>query len=81
MSHGSPLKYITTWTGVRESKVSVANQMHPEGITIRCAFTSVGIFGSVFVDGTVASEDLSLLSDEFVPFLMGYGISINLAWF
>jgi hypothetical protein len=36
---------------------------------------------SVFIDDTATSDVyLSLLSDEFVPFLMGYGISMNLAW-
>jgi hypothetical protein len=59
MPYGSPLKYNTTWTGVGEFKVFVANQLHPVGIIIWCVFMSVGIFCSVFVDGTVTSEDLS----------------------
>jgi hypothetical protein len=43
--------------------------------------SNVGTLGPVFVDGTVTSDVYrSLLTDEFVPFLMGYGIPMNSTW-
>jgi hypothetical protein len=41
----------------------------------------VETFGPVFIDGTVTSHVyLSLLSDGFIPVLMGYGIPMDPAW-
>jgi hypothetical protein len=62
--------------------LTAANPLQPEGVTVRSALSSVGVFGPVFIDGTITSGVyLSLLSDEFVPFLMGYGVPMNSAWY
>jgi hypothetical protein len=56
--------------------------MHPERAAVWCALSSVGIFGPVFINGTVTCDVyLCLLSDKSVPFLVGYGIPMNPAWF
>jgi hypothetical protein len=56
--------------------------MYPERVAVWCALSSVGIFSAVFIDGTVTSDVyLSLLTDEFVLFLVIYGISMNSAQF
>jgi hypothetical protein len=62
--------------------LTAANPLHPEGVTVRSVLSSVGVFGPVFIDGTVTSDLCpSLLSDEFVPFLMIYVIPMNSAGF
>jgi hypothetical protein len=62
--------------------LTVANPLHPERVTVWCALLIVGIFGPLIIDGAVSSDVyLSLLSDEFFPFLMGHGILMNSAWF
>jgi hypothetical protein len=49
-------------------------------VTTRGPLSSDGIFGPVFIDGTVTSDlYLSLTSDEFIPFLMGYDVLVNSA--
>jgi hypothetical protein len=61
--------------------LTAANPLHPEGVTVRNALSSVGVFGPAFIDGKINSDVyLSLLSDEFVPFLMGYSVPMNSAW-
>jgi hypothetical protein len=46
------------------------------------ALSSIGIFGPVLISGTVTSDvHLSLLSEEFTPFQMRYGIPVNSALF
>jgi hypothetical protein len=46
-----------------------------------CVLSSAGIFYPVFIYGTITSDIfLSLLKDEFVPSLQGYGNAINAAW-
>jgi hypothetical protein len=62
--------------------LTAANPLHPEGVTVRSALSSVGVFGPVFIDGTVTSDVCpTLLSDEFVPFLMICVIPMNSAGF
>jgi hypothetical protein len=51
-------------------------------VSVWRALSSVTIFSPVSINGTVTSDDyLSLESDEFISFLMGYGIPMNSAWF
>jgi hypothetical protein len=69
-------EHTSTWMGTSTSKMSdfgpqrvprltVADPLSPERVTLWCALSSGGIFGAVFVDGTVTSGAyLSLLSDE-----------------
>jgi hypothetical protein len=72
---------VRFWTS-ENPRLSVANPLHPEIDTIWCALSSAEIFGPVFFDGTFTSDVyLSLLSDEFVAFLMRYGIPMNSSWF
>jgi hypothetical protein len=53
-------------------RLTVANPLHPERVKVWCALSSVGIFRPMFIHGTITSDvHVSLLSDEFVPFLMG----------
>jgi hypothetical protein len=55
---------------------------HLETVSVWCALSSNRICGPVSTYGTVASGVyLNLLSDEFAPFLLGYGILMDSGWF
>jgi hypothetical protein len=88
MSQGSPTQHISTWVVTLTSKMSenpshtAASPLHPQRATVRCALSSAGIFRREFIDDTTTSAlYLRLPSDEYGPFLMGYGIPINTALF
>jgi hypothetical protein len=76
MLHGSPMRHISTWMvtitrkvscfGPRESpRLTTANSLQPQRVTVCCILLRTGIFGLVFNDVTVTSDIyISLLNDE-----------------
>jgi hypothetical protein len=63
-------------------RVTVVSPLHSEIVTVWCALSSIEIFGPLFIDSIVTLNSyLSLLSDEFASYPMGYGIPTNSAWF
>lgn len=58
--------------------LTVAIPLQPQTITLRRTSSNVGIFGPVFIDGTVASDIyLSLMIYERISFHTAYGIPMN----
>jgi len=47
----------------QNQRLTVANQLHLERVTVWCALSSIEIFGPVFIYGTVTS-DVYLTFDE-----------------
>jgi hypothetical protein len=63
-------------------RLSTANPLHPKRVTELPAFSIVGIFGLLVIDGTVTADDyLSQPIDDCVPVVMEPGILTNSAWF
>lgn len=46
---------VRFWT-TENLRLTVANPLHPEGVTIWCSLSSFGILGPSFIDGTVTSD-------------------------
>jgi hypothetical protein len=75
-------KYNVLFWASEDSRLTVANPLHPERFTGWCALSNVLMFGPVFIDGAVTFDVyVSFLSDEFVPFLIRFSIPMNSVWF
>jgi hypothetical protein len=73
-------KNIRFWAS-QNPRLADANPQHPERVRAWCSLPRVWIFSPVFIYDTATSDVfLSVLSDEFIPFLMGYGIPLNWIW-
>jgi hypothetical protein len=67
--------------GLKKSSSTVVNALHPDGVRICFELSRVNVFGPVLLQSTVTPDVYhSLLSDEIIRFLTGYGISINLTF-
>lgn len=75
------MKHIFAWMIIKQNilfwasgkpRLTVANPLHPERITVLCDLPSVGIFGPEFnCSTTISVVCLSLLNVEFVHLLRG----------
>jgi hypothetical protein len=65
-------KNVQFWAS-ENPRLIIANPLHPEKVTAWCALFSIGVFSPIFINGINTSNVyLSLLGDEFVPFLIGF---------
>ncbi|XP_054713645.1 uncharacterized protein LOC129223103 [Uloborus diversus] len=67
--------------GRERSEITVVRSLQPKKILVWCAISSHGVFGPVFIDGTLSGAKYrKLLDAEFIPFLHGNDL-VQGQWF
>jgi hypothetical protein len=85
MSHDLQLMLTFSWTAALTKSDFGLQRTHSllllTHYTVQCTLSSVRIFSPVFTVSAVTSDVyVSLLRDEFIPFLQGYSTAINTVW-
>ncbi|GFS53505.1 t-complex protein 1 subunit delta [Nephila pilipes] len=69
------------YRGRERLEITVVRSLHPKKFLVWCAISSHGVFGPIFIDGTLSAANYrKFLDEEFIPFLHGYDL-VQGHWF
>ncbi|GFQ92614.1 t-complex protein 1 subunit delta, partial [Trichonephila clavata] len=61
--------------GRERPEITVVRSLHLKKFLVWCAISSHGVFGPIFIDGTLSAANYrELLDEEFIPFLHGHDL-------
>ncbi|GFS75525.1 PPDK_N domain-containing protein, partial [Nephila pilipes] len=67
--------------GRERLEITVVRSLHPKKFLVWCATSSHGVFGPIFIDGTLSAANYrKFLDEEFIPFLHGHDL-VQGHWF
>ncbi|GFR08755.1 t-complex protein 1 subunit delta [Trichonephila clavata] len=67
--------------GRERPEITVVRSLHPKKFLVWCAISSHGVFGPIFIDGTLSAANYrKFLDEEFIPFLQGHDL-VQGHWF
>ncbi|GFU15983.1 t-complex protein 1 subunit delta [Nephila pilipes] len=67
--------------GRERLEITVVRSVHPKKFLVWCAISSHGVFGPIFIDGTLSAANYrKFLDEEFIPFLHGHDL-VQGHWF
>ncbi|CAL1276577.1 unnamed protein product [Larinioides sclopetarius] len=67
--------------GRERPEITVVRSLHPKKFLVWCAISSHGVFGPIFIDGTLSAANYrKFLDEEFIPFLHGHDL-VQGHWF
>ncbi|GFS62489.1 t-complex protein 1 subunit delta [Nephila pilipes] len=62
-------------------EITVVRSLHPKKFLVWCAISSHGVFGPIFIDGTLSAANYrKFLDEEFIPFIHGHDL-VQGHWF